>query len=241
MLPTPSVSTEPPAVRCPKCATLRTGLETVPEWQCPACGIAYEKCAARLAERQAASAARPAGAVPSPGADGSVWALLLVNAATLVVALLDRWDAVALMAAYCAQSVTIGVSNVFRILGLDRFSTEGLKVNNRPVDPTAATKRRIGGFFAVHYGVFHAGYFVFLLIEAKRAVIFDGWFRACAIAFALNHWWSYRYNHELDRQGLPNIGTLMFTPYLRIMPMHATIVLGALFIRTGAGLLFFGT
>lgn len=33
----------------------------------------------------------------------------------------------------------------------------------------------------------------------------------------------------------------MFTPYLRIVPMHLTIIFGGLFVHTGAGLLLFGT
>jgi hypothetical protein len=44
----------------------------------------------------------------------------------------------------------------------------------------------------------------------------------CTVAFALNHLWSYRYNTQLARQGTPAIGTLMFTPYLRVLPMHFT-------------------
>lgn len=67
------------------------------------------------------------------------------------------------------------------------------------------------------------------------------WFWACTAVFAVNHLWSYRYNRDLDRQGTPNIGTLMFTPYLRIVPMHMTIIFGGLFVHAGAGLLLFGT
>jgi hypothetical protein len=32
----------------------------------------------------------------------------------------------------------------------------------------------------------------------------------------------------------------MFTPYLRILPMHLTIVIGALFINSAAGMIMFG-
>ena len=40
-------------------------------------------------------------------------------------------------------------------------------------------------------------------------------------------------------RGTPNIGTLMFTPYLRVVPMHLTIVFGA--VAMGAtGVLVFG-
>lgn len=31
------------AITCPKCSYVRTPADSAPEWQCPACGIAYEK------------------------------------------------------------------------------------------------------------------------------------------------------------------------------------------------------
>ena len=54
----------------------------------------------------------------------------------------------------------------------------------------------------------------------------------------INHYYSYRYHRESDRRGTPNIGTLMFTPYARVLPMHLTIIFGASMI--GGGVLFFG-
>ena len=229
------------AVRCPKCGHVRTAAETAPAWQCPACGIAYNKYSAYVVRvREGARLLQASDSVPAWSADGSVWVLLLVNIAILGVALFDHWNTVALMAAYWAQSVMIGIANVFRILALDRFSTEGFKIGGKSVDPTPAVKRQTATFFAVHYGLFHFGYFVFLATAGKVAVLFDGWFWLCAAAFGINHLWSYRYNAALDHQGTPNIGTLMFTPYLRILPMHLTIVIGALFINSAAGMIMFG-
>lgn len=229
------------AIQCPKCGHVRTAAATAPAWQCPACGIAYNKYSAYLA--RAREAARiPSAGEPAPAwsADRSLWFLLLVNVAILCVAVFDHWNTVALMAAYWAQSVVIGIANVFRILALDRFSTEGFKIGGKSVDPTPAVKRQTAIFFAVHYGLFHFGYFVFLLVEGKAAALFDAWFWLCTGVFALNHLWSYRYNAALDHEGTPNIGTLMFTPYLRVLPMHLTIVIGALFINSTAGMILFG-
>jgi hypothetical protein len=229
------------AVHCPKCSHVRGAAETAPAWQCPACGVAYTKYAAYVARvRETTRIPESGAAAPAWNADGSVWMLLLVNAAILGIALFDHWNTVALMAAYWAQSVIIGVSNVFRILALDRFSTQGFKIGGNSVDPTPAVKRQTAIFFAVHYGFFHFGYLVFLLSMGKGVVLFDAWFWLCTGALAVNHFWSYRYNAELDRTGTPNIGALMFTPYLRVIPMHLTIVIGALFINTAAGMIMFG-
>ena len=39
-----------------------------------------------------------------------------------------------------------------------------------------------------------------------------------------------------DLRGRPNLGTLMFTPYLRVLPMHLSILIGAA-LGGGTGLL----
>ena len=47
------------------------------------------------------------------------------------------------------------------------------------------------------------------------------------MAFVFNHRYSYQHNKKRDSQRVPNIGTLMFFPYARIVPMHLTILLAA--------------
>jgi len=226
---------------CPKCGHVREPDTAAPDWQCPACGIAYAKYAAYLEQaRRLARLPRAGEPAPAVHSDGSVWSLIATNGFALAIALHQGWSPASLMILYWAQSVAIGAANVFRILALDRFSTENFRMNNRPVDPTPSTKRQVATFFAVHYGFFHAGYLVFLLAEAHGERLIDFWFWACAAAFALNHFWSYHYNRDLDRQGTPNIGTLMFTPYLRIIPMHITIIAGGLLAPGATGLLLFG-
>lgn len=173
-------------------------------------------------------------------ADGSVLSLVTANILALIVAMLEGWDLASLMTIYWAQSLVIGISYVLRILHLERFSTENFTINNRRVDPTPETKRKVAAFFVVHYGGFHAAYLVFLAGPGAGVGLSDVGSWLCIGLFAANHVWSYRYNLELDRQGTPNIGTLMFTPYVRVVPMHVTIVLGALLMESMAGLLLFG-
>lgn len=242
----PSPEIETPAagagLACPKCGHRRSAETVAPDWQCPACGIAYAKYRAYLARARQAVTPPPAGAnAPPLGADGSVWMLLASNLVALIAALVQGWSASSLMIVYWLQSVVIGVSNVCRILALERFSTENFTMNDQPVDPTPATKRQVAAFFAFHYGFFHVGYLVFILAEGDRGLLSEPWVWSCALVFAVNHAFSYRYNRDLDRRGTPNIGTLMFMPYVRIVPMHLTIVFGGLLAHTGLGVLVFGT
>ena len=61
-----------------------------------------------------------------------------------------------------------------------------------------------------------------------------------AISFVFTHRASYARIMESDQRGRPNIGGVMFLPYLRIVPMHLTIILGLSSGYTG-GVVLFGT
>ena len=61
----------------------------------------------------------------------------------------------------------------------------------------------------------------------------------CLTAFLAHHAFSFRRNVERDTAGKPNIGTLMFFPYARIIPMHVTIIFGSLFSKESTALLIF--
>lgn len=172
--------------------------------------------------------------------DPSAWGLIGANIVSLGVAVAGGWSIVDLMLVYWLQSAMIGASYCARILSLDEFSTENFTINNRPVAPTRETKIKTAAFFAVHYGFFHVVYLVFIAAEAVPGTFADPQIWACGVAFAISHVYSYHHNRDMDRRGTPNIGTLMFTPYLRIVPMHLTIVFG-LASSTGFGLLVFGT
>jgi hypothetical protein len=229
------------AIICPKCGHLRTAADVAPAWQCPACGIAYDKYRAYLEHaRRAVTPLRAGDSAPHHALDGSVWSLVAANLIALGIARVQGWSMATLMLVYWTQSVIIGVANVFRMLALERFSTENFTINDRPVDPTPETKRQVAAFFALHFGFFHLIYFFFLMGMAQGAPLFTPWIWACTATFALNHFWSYRYNRDQDRLGTPNIGTLMFTPYLRIVPMHLTFIFGDVFTHARAGLLLFG-
>jgi hypothetical protein len=226
---------------CPKCGHSRKTGSQAPPWQCPGCGIAYHKYEAYLS--RAAKAFTPPGAeekAPPMQADGSILLLTTSNFIALAVAIFSGWRLVDLMLVYWIQSVIIGVSYFFRILNLDEFSTKNFRINDRNVDPTTATKRFTAIFFAFHYGFFHIVYLVFLTVGARDGPLLDLGLLICSAVFVVNHCYSYRYNRELDRQGTPNIGTLMFTPYLRIVPMHLTLVFGATQLLSTLGILVFG-
>lgn len=163
--------------------------------------------------------------------------LLLANAATLAAALVLDWPAGWLLWPYWIQSVVIGWYARKRMLSLRQFSTSGFTSNDRPVPEDESGKRSTANFFALHYGFFHLGYFVFLCAQHP---LHAGWdlivLAACGASFVLSQRQTYAAQHAADLRGKPNLGTLMFTPYLRVIPMHLAILLGAA-LGGGTGLM----
>jgi uncharacterized protein involved in response to NO len=169
------------------------------------------------------------GAIQRAGllySDRSLTFLLLTNLATVAGAVLQGWNITDLLWIYWGQSVVIGYYNVHRIVDLDRISTDGFISNIRPVEPSCETQRCTAVCFALHYGLFHLVYGVFLLTTFRIQPGFPvAGVLLCILAFWFTHRFSYRFNRERDR-AVPNIGSLMFFPYVRIIPMNLVILLG---------------
>ncbi len=156
--------------------------------------------------------------------DRSVVPLLLSNLLTVVWALFEGWRILDVMLVYWVQSVVIGYYNYHRIMDLKKFSTKNFEMNDRQPAPTPATKKSVARFFALHYGIFHAVYLGFILSKESGEISLSSFgIIACIVAFIFNHRYSYQHNKERDSQRVPNIGTIMFFPYARIVPMHLTI------------------
>jgi len=180
--------------------------------------------------------------------DPSTLALLASNVIVIAFAIIEHWNLITLLWIYWAQSVIIGVFNVFKILDLERFSTDGFYINDKPVAPTEGAKRETAVFFALHYGLFHFVYFVFLVaftfigfweVPSYGAATGSAYFILASVAlFFANHLYSYLHNRESERGRMQNIGGVMFAPYARIIPMQLTLILGIFLVDQVALLLF---
>lgn len=160
--------------------------------------------------------------------DTSTISLLFANLLIIFFAVVQKWDVSTVLWVYWMQSIIIGFFQFLKILSLKKFSTENFKINNQPASPTTQTKTFTAFFFAFHYGFFHFIYAIFLFnFFTNQSLDFTYLFLG-GLIFFINHTFSYFHNRIVDEQKTQNIGTLMFSPYARIVPMHLIIIFGAI-------------
>jgi vacuolar-type H+-ATPase subunit I/STV1 len=178
----------------------------------------------------------------------SLVGVVATNVVAIAIAWWQHWPLVTLLWPYWIQSVIIGWYSRERILALKQFSLANTEGFDKGSDE--ATRRQTARFFTLHYGAFHLVYALFLWTLTTRGMhgvrpypisALDLLFMAAiTVSFVLTHRATYQRIMAADRQGRPNIGGVMFLPYLRILPMHLTIILGATAGHPGGVLLFGG-
>ncbi len=170
-----------------------------------------------------------------------VISLVFANIVTIVLAILGNWDLATVMFIYWAQSIIIGIFSVVSILGAD---TAALGADlQKPIDERGGSEKItprfvwtykciMAGFFTLHYGLFHWGYYTFIVESGLFGTVNfadPGIWLSCGLFFA-NHLYSHiTFRH----QGPKNAGYVneqFFTPYRRIIPMHLTIIFGSIVI-----------
>jgi hypothetical protein len=183
--------------------------------------------------------------------DLSLFLLIISNIITIILATTQNWNLVSIMWIFWVQSIIIGIFNFIRILTLKEFSTENFKVNDQPVEPTESTKKFTAFFFLFHYGFFHLVYMLFLLsnnaelngipVTYNLSLNLSGIIGIIIMGmiFFGNHLFSFIYNYERDSKKVRNIGTIMFFPYARILPMHLAIVFGLFLINDARSIIIF--
>ncbi|MEM7602519.1 MAG: DUF6498-containing protein [Verrucomicrobiota bacterium] len=176
--------------------------------------------------------------------------ILISNVLVIIFAMIENWDLSSMMFIYWAQSVIIGFFHFFRILCLKKFCTEGFTSNGQPVPANTKGKRSTALFFAAHYSFFHFGYLMFILAmgdshddapaPTDEESKWEGlWMLLSIVGFVLGHGYSFYQNVKADLSNKPNLGTMMFLPYARIIPMHLTIFAGNIFESNRIAVLIF--
>lgn len=171
---------------------------------------------------------------------GDALGIVLANLAVLGLTLWQGLPAACLVWPYWCQSAVIGLFHHRRILALQRFSTEGFTSNGKPVPVTEQAKRETALFFALHYGFFHFMFLLFLAALAWPAAADWKWIGLGALGFGASQALTQRARLAADAAAVPNLGAMLFLPYVRVLPIALSIGLIGYLHESGGAVLLFG-
>lgn len=171
--------------------------------------------------------------------DRGFWWLLATNLAALALALWQRWPLGMLLFPYWLQSVLIGIFawRRIRVTPDYRVGSVQFTINKRRFRREDWPQRRLARFFAMHFGLFHFVYMLFILglaMHGNGVTTLDWYFAwAAALPLAISQARVHREEVREDRVHLPSTGALFLLPYLRVVPMHIGILVGGMLVGGG--------
>jgi hypothetical protein len=179
--------------------------------------------------------------------DRSTQSLIAVNLINILMAIIFKWNIYDVMLVYWFQSVSIGIFTFYKLYSfpMEKIKKEingdnTLEANDLAVTNPRVAKIFIAGFFAMHYGLFHLVYIIFIVGFAYS----EGFplnligSLAGALLFFANHFYSYLFykgeDNNLTETEFGNtqsstelsIADIFSKPYTRIIPIHLTIMAG---------------
>lgn len=165
--------------------------------------------------------------------DWGLWLLLAMNIYAIYFYQQNPQRISTIIFIFWLQSVFIGLFNVLGILSFTNRVTEasatGNDINNKPGCAAA--------FFAVHYGFFHLGYAIFILIQFHSSNIDWLFIKLSFYTILLGSIIQFIQDKQQNKTKAVNMNTMFFMPYARIIPMHLALLLPS-FLHISIGVVF---
>jgi len=175
----------------------------------------------------------------------TVLALIISNAAVIFIAKIDKWDIITITLIYWIQNVIIMFLFIIKILTLKGFSTKGLKIFGKHVEPTSGTRYKAALKFFLYYGIFHLAFLYLIFnddtisrIQFVKSNLFTAVFVIAIVIFLFNHLFSFIYYFKKDQEKEVELGKLLFSGEARVAPMNL-IVFGFILVIKSGDLVFF--
>lgn len=170
--------------------------------------------------------------------DMSTIGLIIANIVTIIVAVVQKWNVIEVMWVYWAQSIIIGFFHLLKLWDSTKSSYKlPIPFFLRPLFSLLSDHIFLPVFFLAHYGFFHALYFEFIYKQGHPpSGILAISFAICILIFFVNHGISYWRNRSSLES---NTGGRFFAPYVRIIPMHITLIFGSFYAKSMGTLVLF--
>ena len=151
--------------------------------------------------------------------DPSLWVLIAVNGYLIYYYYHHPEVFTTLIWLYWVQSVTLGFFTFLDIITVRKVQpvTEGTTETFGRRVPTAL-------FFLVHYGFFHLGYMIFLFTIKSSGPFQWDFFKYFSMLFFAGQLINFIRHKLQQRTQEVSLSKMFLTPYIRIVPMHLTIM-----------------
>jgi hypothetical protein len=157
--------------------------------------------------------------------DPALWTLIAINILFIYEFRDDPKHYTTIIWMYWCQSVLLGLFTFAQMLSLNK----NLPEKSTPVNGDAVNIKKARGcmpfFFLFHYGMFHLVYFVFLLVDFRVTNLNFSLLKWSLAGIILNQLIIFIQHKTKNAETVQSMGWLFFVPYLRIVPMHLTILL----------------
>jgi hypothetical protein len=162
--------------------------------------------------------------------DPSFWILLLLNIWLVWSYEKSPQIFTTLIWLYWSQSVLFGFFNFLDMLTTTNVADASTLVLNKETEqPIKLTANASAWAFLFHYGFFHFGYFIFLVIMKKTGPFEWDLFEKVLAIFIVFQAVNFIQHKIQNKTKAANIGSMFAIPYIRIVPMHLCILLPAFF------------
>lgn len=183
------------------------------------------------------------------GRDGGRIGILVSNGLVLMLALSQGWWLLGLLIPYLIENLVIGWFTIRRLLHGARERLP-YRTKDGHIGQSAFDRWFMATFFLGHYGLFHVGYFALLGGLATITRMFQNGdpmagytgsvpmlvvvgFGLMILIMFWHHHLTYRRLVTVDRVRPVELGKVMLLPYLRILPLHLSILLFGMLVVGG--------
>ncbi len=166
-----------------------------------------------------------------------VISLIVSNILVIALAISGGWDFTTIILVYWLQNLIIGFFTIVKLLSADTglILSEVAAARAGTGTGTPETWLRVwlmkigvSVFFVIHYGLFNLFYFILFIYSGSFGAV-DLTPRVIwipLIIFTLNHLFSMLWYWKGEKKGGIFMANSILLPYIRILPMHLTLLIG---------------
>lgn len=171
--------------------------------------------------------------------DPALWVLIAVNVYLVYHYYQHPEIFKTLIWLYWSQSMLLGLFTALDLLTVKKTIPITFRLNNviKTIQDDKRSRRASAKTFLWGYGILHGIYLLFIVVLWKdKEPIQWNFFKYFFFAFLAGQMISFIQHKAQQRRRAIDTGPIIFSPFIRALPMHLTIILASFFPSQGIGI-----